>query len=85
MASLPMAWRRSGGCSDNFTSGGQFFQNSWIKITIALPASYGGVSLTPSGEPAAGWWKVKYTVNKGNDTTTWMVNLRGAPVHLIVP
>ena len=73
------------GCSDNYTSGGQFFQNSWIKITIALPASYGSVSLTPSGEPAAGWWKVKYTVNKGNDTTTWMVSLRGAPVHLIVP
>jgi Flp pilus assembly protein TadG len=72
------------GCP-NATSGGQFFQNSWIKIIIALPASYGSIGLTPSGEPAAGWWKVKYTVNKGNDTTTWMVSLRGNPVHLIVP
>jgi hypothetical protein len=72
------------GCP-NAASGGQFFQNSWIQILIALPASYGSVSLTPPGEPAAGWWKVKYTVNQGNDTTTWMVSLRGAPVHLIVP
>jgi hypothetical protein len=72
------------GC-DNYTSGGQFFQNSWIKITMVLPAGYGSTGLTPPGEPAPGWWKVKYTVNKGNDTTTWMVSLRGNPVHLVVP
>jgi Flp pilus assembly protein TadG len=76
------------GC-DNYTSGGQFFQNSWIQITIVLPAGYGSTGLTPCPlgvcEPAAGWWKVKYTVNKGNDTTTWMVSLRGNPVHLVVP
>lgn len=72
------------GCP-NDTSGGQFFQNSWIKITMVLPAGYGSTGLTPPGEPAAGWWKVKYTVNKGNDTTTWMVSLHGQPVHLVVP
>ena len=72
------------GCP-NATSGGQYFQNSWIKITMVLPAGYGSTGLTPPGEPAAGWWKVKYTVNKGNDTTTWMVSLRGNPVHLVVP
>jgi Putative Flp pilus-assembly TadE/G-like len=77
-----------GGCP-NFTSGGQFFQNSWVKITIPLPASYGSTGLTPAdpGNPtnAPGWWKIRYTVNKGNDTTTWMVSIRGNPVHLVVP
>ena len=76
------------GCP-NFTSGGQFFQNSWVKITIPLPTSYGSTGLTPPdpGNPtnAPGWWKIRYTVNKGNDTTTWMVSIRGNPVHLIVP
>ncbi len=72
------------GCP-NSTTGGQYFQNSWIKITMVLPAGYGSTGLTPPGEPAAGWWKVKYTVNSGNDTTTWMVSLHGQPVHLVVP
>jgi hypothetical protein len=73
------------GCTDNYTSGGQFFQNSWIRIEVPLSASYGSTGLRPPGEPADGWWKIKYTVNKGNDTTTWMVSLRGNPVHLVVP
>ncbi|MGZ6312017.1 MAG: pilus assembly protein TadG-related protein [Candidatus Limnocylindrales bacterium] len=76
------------GCP-NFGSGGQFFQNSWITVLIPLPASYGSAGLTPAdpGNPtnAPGWWKIRYTVNKGNDTTTWMVNIRGNPVHLVVP
>jgi hypothetical protein len=76
-------------CTANATSGGQFYQNSWVEITIALPASYGSTGLTPCPggvcEPAAGWWKIKYTVNKGNDTTTWQVGIRGNPVHLVVP
>lgn len=73
------------GCADNYTSGGQFFQNSWIRIEVPLSESYGSTGLRPPGEPADGWWKIKYTVNKGNDTTTWMVSLRGNPVHLVVP
>ncbi len=72
-------------CTTNYTSGGQFYGNSWVEITVPLPASYGSTGLTPSGEPAAGWWKIKYTVNKGNDTTTWQVGIRGNPVHLVVP
>ena len=36
------------GC-DNYTSGGQFFQNSWIKITMVLPAGYGSTGLTLRG------------------------------------
>jgi Flp pilus assembly protein TadG len=74
------------GCS-NLTSGGQYYGNSWITILIPLPASYGSTGLVPSdpenprGEP--GWWKIRYTVNSGNDTTTWSVALRGNPVHLV--
>lgn len=72
------------GCP-NLGSGGTLYQNAWITILVPLPASYGSTGLTPPGEPAPGWWKIKYTVNQGNDTTTWMVNIRGNPVHLIVP
>jgi len=73
------------GCTENASSGGTLYNNSWVTIQIPLPDSYGSTGLTPPGEPAAGWWKIKYTVNKGNDTTTWMVNIRGNPVHLKVP
>ena len=72
------------GCT-NSTSGGSFFQNSWIKILIPLPTTYGSGGLTPSGESQAGWWKVEYTVGGGSDLTTWEVNVLGNPVHLVVP
>lgn len=74
------------GCP-NGTSGGQFYQNSWITISIQLPSSYGLGGLTPSDPQnprnEAGWWKIRYTVNNGNDTTTWGVTIRGNPVHLV--
>ena len=72
------------GCT-NLTSGGTLYQNSWITINVPLAASYGQTGLTPSGETEAGWWRIRYTVNSGNDTTTWEVNLRGNPVHLVIP
>jgi hypothetical protein len=69
-----------------------------ITITIALPDGYGttdlyhqGAGLTPPGVPGAtaddkaGWWKIYYAVANANDTTTWMVNILGNPVHLKVP
>ena len=74
------------GCP-NYTSGGQYYQNSWITISIRLPADYGLSGLTPPdpqnprNEP--GWWKIRYTVNSGNDTTTWGVTILGNPVHLV--
>lgn len=70
-------------------SGSSSFDNSLITITIPLPASYGTGGLTPSdpgnpnGEP--GWWKIYYDVTNANDTTTWQVDIRGNPVHLVVP
>lgn len=73
------------------TGGNSSFNNTWIQITIKLPTTYGsGCSgdpscLKPPGETQPGWWKIEYTVSGGNDTTTWMVNIRGNPVHLVVP
>ncbi len=72
------------GCP-NATSGGSFFQNSWIKILIPLPTTYGSGGLTPPSESQAGWWKIEYTVGGGSDLTTWEVNVLGNPVHLVVP
>jgi hypothetical protein len=72
------------GCP-NATSGGSFFQNSWIKVLIPLPTTYGSAGLTPAGESQAGWWKIEYTVGGGSDLTTWEVNVLGNPVHLVVP
>ena len=45
---------------------------------VSLLPSYGTPSLANDG-----WWKIKYTVNGANDTTTWAVSIRGNPVHLI--
>ncbi len=64
---------------------GSPYNDTWIKILIPLPSTYGSGGLTPSGEPAAGWWKIQYDVAGGNDTTTWRVLILGNPVHLIVP
>jgi hypothetical protein len=71
------------------SGGTSYYNNAWLTILVPLPATYGcSVSspcLTPSGEPGPGWWKLEYTVAGGNDTTTWMVSVRGNPVHLILP
>lgn len=70
---------------------GSSFDNSMITITIPLPDAYGSGGLTPLGVPGAtaadkaGWWKIYYNVTNANDTTTWMVNILGNPVHLKVP
>ena len=62
-----------------------YYQGALITITIPLPPAYGATGLTPPGEPGAGWWKIEYTVDGGNDTTTWQVDIQGNPVHLLVP
>ena len=54
------------------------FNNTWIEITIPLGTTYGA-----SGLWQGGWWQVQYNVTAGNDTTTWSVNVRGNPVHLV--
>jgi hypothetical protein len=67
-------------------AGASQYQNAWVTITIPLPANYGVGGLTPPGETEPGWWKIEYTITSaGNDTTTWEVNIRGNPVHLVIP
>jgi hypothetical protein len=61
-----------------------FYNNQWVTIQVALPADYSAP--TPPGETQPGWWKIGYTVGtSGQDVTTWEVNIRGNPVHLVVP
>ncbi|MGZ8527539.1 MAG: hypothetical protein ACXWWR_01995, partial [Candidatus Limnocylindrales bacterium] len=67
------------------SNGSALFNNHLISIDIALPATYGSVGLTPATETEAGWWKIEYEMSAANDTTTWEVQIRGNPVHLIVP
>jgi hypothetical protein len=67
-------------------SGASQYQNAWVTISIPLPASYGVGGLTPPGETEPGWWKIEYSITSAaNDTTTWEVNIRGNPVHLVIP
>jgi hypothetical protein len=56
------------------------YNNTWIRILIPLPTSYGLGGLWQGG-----WWQIQYalTGGGGNDTTTWAVNVLGNPVHLV--
>jgi Flp pilus assembly protein TadG len=69
------------------SGGSSRYNNSWVTITIPLPATYNAP--LPPGEPAGtlgGWWKVRYTFNSTTtDTTTWQTSIRGNPVHLVLP
>ncbi|HTC86180.1 MAG TPA: hypothetical protein VK656_05725, partial [Candidatus Acidoferrum sp.] len=67
------------------STSGSFFNDALITIEIPLPTTYGSSGLTPPGETSPGWWKIEYTVNGGNDTTSWQVDIKGNPVHLLVP
>jgi Flp pilus assembly protein TadG len=70
-------------------NGKSSFNDSWITINIPLSSTYGcsvaAPCLKPAGETQQGWWKIEYQVTGGNDTTTWMVNILGNPVHLVLP
>lgn len=65
-------------------SGAGYFQNQWVTFSIPLPPSY--TAPQPAGEPGPGWWKIQYTTGaNGLEVTTWEVNIRGNPVHLVIP
>jgi hypothetical protein len=57
------------------------FQGCWITINIPIPVGYTA--------PQQGWWKIKYNITgtgtTASDLTTWQVQIRGNPVHLILP
>jgi hypothetical protein len=67
----------------NASSGGtQYFNGCWLTILIPLPTTYSA--------PQQGWWKIRYNVggsggSSGFDLTTWQVQVRGNPVHLVLP
>lgn len=70
------------------TGGTSLYNGCWLTIEIALPSTYSAPNDPVSGEP--GWWKIRYTMggaasNFSTDMTTWKVDIRGNPVHLIVP
>ena len=69
------------------SNGSPLFDNREITITVALPASYGQSGLNPLGDVTdeQGWWLIEYQLANGNDTTTWSVDIRGNPVHLVTP
>jgi len=65
-------------------SSANFYNNQWVTLSVPLPADYRAP--TPPGETQPGWWKIEYTAGTtGQDVTTWEVNVRGNPVHLVVP
>ena len=69
------------------SNGSPLFNNREITITVPLPTTYGQAGLNPPGDVTDedGWWLIEYQLANGNDTTTWSVNIRGNPVHLVVP
>jgi len=62
-------------------SGTQYFQGCWLTIDIPLPSDYAAYQ--------SGWWKIEYDVGGTSgsafDLTTWQVEIKGNPVHLVLP
>jgi hypothetical protein len=70
------------------TGGSSQFNGCWIAIDIPIPTNYSAP--TPAGETEPGWWKIRYTMGGSSsssafDLTTWQVQIRGNPVHLVLP
>ena len=71
------------------TGGTSLFNGCWLTIEIPLPNTYSAPN--PSSDTVTnegGWWKIRYnmsgsTSNYSTDLTTWQVELRGNPVHLV--
>src|SRR5207302_3463702 len=69
------------------TASCNYYNNQWVTISVPIPATY-TAPVSPGDPPGAGggWWKIEYgTLGTGQDITTWEVNIRGNPVHLITP
>jgi hypothetical protein len=70
------------------TGSGGIFNGRWLRICFQLPDNY-SAPLDPTFHQP-GWWRISYTMGSGNgapatDLTTWEVNVRGNPVHLVLP
>jgi hypothetical protein len=56
------------------------YNGCWLTILAQIPNNYAAHQ--------NGWWKIRYTMTgngTSNDVTTWQVEVRGNPVHLVVP
>ncbi len=68
---------------NTFTNGGNTtgkFNGCWLTIVAAIPTTYAA--------DQQGWWKIRYTMSgtgTSNDVTTWKADIRGNPVHLVLP
>lgn len=68
----------TGGYIETSTSGSSHFNGCWLTIDIVVPSTYSA--------PQSGWWKIQYDMigaGQSTDETTWQVNIRGNPVHLV--
>ena len=84
---------RSGSGVDSVTTntgGTSLYNGCWLTIEIPLPSTYDAPH--PSSDTVTnegGWWKIRYnmsgsTSDNSTDLTTWEVELRGSPVHLVL-
>ena len=72
------------------TGGYKVYDGCWLTIEIPLPSDYDAPR--PSTEDPSvegGWWKIRYLMGSESSTpafdlTTWQVELRGNPVHLVL-
>ncbi len=64
-----------------YQSGSSRFNGCWITIQIPIPTTYAAHQ--------TGWWKIRYNMtgsgSTATDITTWQVQIRGNPVHLVLP
>jgi Flp pilus assembly protein TadG len=80
----------SGGPTTTLTTSSsscKYYDNQWVTISATIPTTY-TAPIAPGDPPGAGggWWKIEYgTLGTGQDITTWQVNIRGNPVHLVIP
>ena len=73
------------------TGGTSLYNGCWLTITIVLPNNY--TAPHPSTDTVTnegGWSKIRYNMSGSassfsTDLTTWQVQVKGSPVHLVVP
>ena len=71
------------GSSITTYNGAKQYDGCWLIINVTVPPSYAPLTTNE-------WWKIRYTTGSctgtcdaASDLTTWQVNIRGNPVHLI--
>ena len=68
------------------TGNGGIFNGRWLRICFQLLDTY-SAPLDPTYHQP-GWWRISYQMSgtgASTDLTTWEVNVRGNPVHLVLP